>query len=156
MLMQLPSIQIPHSVVVGEGGESHLFLRCFSESDVRSNLCMHRCSRRAGMCAPTVLQATNLTRVEYTQVRVESLVMRSLSDKINSIRILTDSAITLQWVLSYHLPLSANVRNSVLELRCLTHLDSLFHVRSAAHLAALGNKEAGIEDIAPQAPLFAG
>ena len=35
-------------------------------------------------------------------------------DKVETVRVLTDSAISLKWAINDHRPLSANVRNSVL------------------------------------------
>ena len=71
-------------------------------------------------------------------------------------RVLTDSVIALQWILSDHRPLSANVRNSVLEVRRLIELTQLFHVRSADNLADIGTKPASLEDVKADSIWFLG
>ena len=165
MLTQLPPIRLPRAAVRGEGG---IELVCFCDAsqslmcaavyartvDARGDVSIHL------ICAKQKLSnGSSIPRSELKALVIGASLchtIRKRCDKVESVKILTDSAIALLWALSDHRPLTSNIRNSVLEIRRLTDMASLYHVRSSFNLADIGTKPAALEDVDPKSIWFSG
>ena len=165
-LTQLPSIKIPRAAV--RGGEGGIELVCFCDAS-QSMMCVCVYARTIDntgnasihlLCAKQRLShGSSIPRSELKALTMGVSVCHAIKqgcDKVETVRVLTDSAISLKWAINDHRPLSANVRNSVLEIRRLIDLSSLFHVRSAENLADIGTKVATLADVKPDSPWFVG
>ena len=75
--------------------------------------------------------------------------IRKKCSKVESVKVLTDLSIAFQWCITDHRLLTSNVRNLVLEIRRLTDLASLYHIRSEFNLADLGTKPGALEAVDP-------
>ena len=80
--------------------------------------------------------------------------IREKCSKVESVKVLTDLSIAIQWCMTIHRPLTSNVWNSVLEIRRLTDLASLCHVCSEFNLVDLGTKPGALEDVDPKSTWF--
>ena len=165
-LTQIPSIHIPRPAV--KGGEGGIELLVFADAS-QSLMCAAVYARTVDstgrahtqlLCAKQRLsQGSSIPRSELKAICIATSLGYTIQRKCNrieSVRVLTDSAIALQWILSDHRPLSANVRNSVLEVRRLIELTQLYHVRSADNLADIGTKPASLEDVKADSTWFLG
>lgn len=75
------------------------------------------------------------------------VIKRNLGLRIKKTLFITDSTIVMYWLSQDSRPLQTTVRNSVIEIRRLCHVEQWFHIDSANNLADLGTRDAQVSDI---------
>ena len=75
------------------------------------------------------------------------IVKRNLGSRVKRTLFVTDSTIVMFWLNQDQRPLQTAVRNSVIEIRRLSHVEQWFHIDSKNNLADLGTRDAQHEDL---------
>ena len=75
------------------------------------------------------------------------IIKKNLGSRVKKTLFVTDSTIVMFWLNQDTRPLQTTVRNSVIEIRRLSHVEQWFHIDSKNNLADLGTRDAQVSDI---------
>ena len=75
--------------------------------------------------------------------------VRNMAEQVKNVIYVSDSAISLYWISLDTRPLQLAIRNSVIEVRRFSSVESWYHIESENNLADLGTRPTGLENIGP-------